>query len=311
MTLKINIISQERSGLAADTKILTDLFESQGWHVHISHYRTLSRFTPLRFKKFDLNIFIQRANSGWFGLARKNVFIPNPEWLKKKYEKNIEKFDAVFCKTHCAVEALGNMNRNTIFVGFTSINKHDSNFEKQGDRWLHLAGKSELKGTDVIIDTWLKNPHFPHLTIIYRNRTYQNINRPNLTYISERIDNSRLIRLMNECAVHLCPSITEGFGHTLCEALSCGALIISTDAPPMNELITPDRGILIKPVAQKKLRFADTYFIDQEGLEKAVKKTINLTNKKELMLNGFNFFSENDNAFKEIIIKEIKELFSD
>jgi len=309
MTLKINILSQERSGLAKDTKLLSSIFEDQGWHVTVSNYRSLKRFSPLKYKKYDLNIFTQRAKKGWFRFARKNVFIPNPEWLKEKYAKHLHAFDAVFCKTRCAVEILKNRNDHTVFIGFTSNNMYDPTIEKREDRWLHIGGKSSLKGTGIIIDTWMKNPHFPHLTVIYRDKKYQGIDRPNLTYISDYIDDSRLIQLMNECAVHLCPSITEGFGHTIGEALSCGALVISTDAPPMNELINPGRGILIKPVEQKKLRFADTYFIDQKGLEKAVEKTCNLENKKELMLNAFNFFSENDSAFKERIIKEINKLF--
>ena len=54
-----------------------------------------------------------------------------------------------------------------------------------------------------------------------------------------------LLILMNACQYHLCPSEYEGFGHYINEARSTGALIISTDAAPMNELVK--NGILIKP----------------------------------------------------------------
>ena len=48
---------------------------------------------------------------------------------------------------------------------------------------------------------------------------------------------------MNRCAVHLCPSSYEGFGHYINEARSVGAFIVTTNAQPMNELVTPDFGI--------------------------------------------------------------------
>ena len=45
--------------------------------------------------------------------------------------------------------------------------------------------------------------------------------------------------------IHLCTSQTEGFGHYINEARAIGALILALDAPPMNELIDADCGILI------------------------------------------------------------------
>jgi multisubunit Na+/H+ antiporter MnhB subunit len=39
----------------------------------------------------------------------------------------------------------------------------------------------------------------------------------------------------------------EGFGHYINEARAVGAFVISTDHPPMNELVTPERGALVKP----------------------------------------------------------------
>jgi glycosyltransferase involved in cell wall biosynthesis len=45
--------------------------------------------------------------------------------------------------------------------------------------------------------------------------------------------------LQVENLVHICASEREGFGLYLDEARAVGAYIISTDHPPMNELVTP------------------------------------------------------------------------
>ena len=47
--------------------------------------------------------------------------------------------------------------------------------------------------------------------------------------------------------VYVCPSSTEGYGHYLNEGRSAGGIIITTDAAPMNELVSNgDNGLLVK-----------------------------------------------------------------
>jgi glycosyltransferase involved in cell wall biosynthesis len=67
--------------------------------------------------------------------------------------------------------------------------------------------------------------------------------------------------------VHVCPSEAEGFGHLLGEAMSCGALVVTTDAPPMNELVDPERGVLVRVARSEPLRYSSRYFVDLEDLE--------------------------------------------
>jgi glycosyltransferase involved in cell wall biosynthesis len=305
----IHIIGRNNAaGLSTDIQILTNLFLNQGWKVHFSDYKSLKRFSFWSADKYDLNIFLQWANPTWMKLARKNILIPNPEWFKDKWVKVIPEFDAIFCKTRIATTIFKNRNPHTFFTSFTSKNRHAPEIAKKNQQWLHLAGKSKLKGTQVIIKTWLANPDFPHLTIIQRNTATTENQARNLTYISEFIDHEDLQLLMNQCPVHICTSATEGFGHSIGEALSCGAIVITTDASPMNELVNDERGFLVKPVNKRMMRLATAYDIDQQGLEKAVRKAMHRETESLLGENARDFFISNDHFFKKEMIKQVQAL---
>jgi glycosyltransferase involved in cell wall biosynthesis len=307
----INIIGRQNSaGLSADIKILTTVLECQGWKVHFSDYKSMKRFSFGYKKYYDINIFLQWANPTWLKIAKKNILIPNPEWFKDKWLHVIGKFDAIFCKTRAAEEIFRHRNKNTFFISFTSIDQHLSDICKENKKWIHVAGKSKLKGTDIIIKTWLNNPEFPHLTVLQRNTENHGELAPNLTCISELVDKDQLREWMNRCSVHLCTSATEGFGHYIGEALSCGAIIISTDAPPMNELVDNNRGFLVKPVAHHQMKLATAYQINQTELENTVKKTMAADNYDEMMGNARGFFVSNDLFFKNEIVRQIEALIS-
>jgi hypothetical protein len=53
--------------------------------------------------------------------------------------------------------------------------------------------------------------------------------------------------LQSRLPLHLCVSEREGFGHYLNEARAAGALVITTDHPPMSELVTRSSGVLVRP----------------------------------------------------------------
>ncbi len=309
--MKINIIARDNAaGLTADIDILKELLSSRGFEVDFTDYKALKRFALWLYGTYDLNIFLQWADPAWLPFARKNILIPNPEWFKYKWLSVLDRFDGIFCKTKQAVEIFKEKNSNTVFTSFTSRDRSLKGIKKNYNKYLHVAGKSKMKGTDIILKTWLENPDFPHLTVIQRNIEHPVQKRENLTIISDYISDDELKLLMNQCGVHLCTSSAEGFGHSIGESLSCGALIISTDAPPMNELVHKDRGILVKPVRQEKKKLSHAFFIDVSGLEHAVGR-LSIMQEKEmdvLMRNAHLFYDENDRYFRRTIINAIDDM---
>jgi glycosyltransferase involved in cell wall biosynthesis len=97
--------------------------------------------------------------------------------------------------------------------------------------------------------------------------------------VNKRISNRSLLNLQNQCGVHLCPSKTEGFGHYIMEAMSAEAVVITTDAPPMNEFIKDPR-CLVKYKSSGQWKYATTYVINEKELAYKVKALQQLSHEE-------------------------------
>jgi glycosyltransferase involved in cell wall biosynthesis len=171
----------------------------------------------------------------------------------------------VLFKTRHALEILESEARAAAFVGFTSIDLHDPSVRRLADRALHVCGWNPYKGTDAVLNAWSRHPEWPSLRVVSQLPMTQR-QLSNIQPVRKRIAAAALHRLQNECVVHVCPSEVEGFGHTLVEALSCGTIVITTDAPPMNELITPGEGFLVRYSGTAAKAAGMRYFVDPEHL---------------------------------------------
>jgi hypothetical protein len=91
--------------------------------------------------------------------------------------------------------------------------------------------------------------------------------------------------LQTSIGLHLCHSEREGFGHYLNEARAAAAFIVSTDHPPMNEMIRPEFGVLVTP--KRTESYADwqvlaeyakiNAFLDPDDICAAVQKVLGVS----------------------------------
>lgn len=161
-----------------------------------------------------------------------NILIPNQDWWLWD-TVGLTRFTEIACKTYGGVKLFKQFNDNTSYLGFTSRNRGVANFTKKHS-FLHIAGKSTLKGTKQVIAAWKKE--FPKLTIVDAVGRYS-INSDNINYIVGYLPENELIRLQQNILYHIQCSEIEGYGHVLGESNSTGNLLITTNAPPMNEFI--------------------------------------------------------------------------
>jgi glycosyltransferase involved in cell wall biosynthesis len=263
---------------------------------------------------YDINLFLEDITPGFFRHAHTNVFIPNPEWFKKYQHRYLQGIDAVLCKTKSGQHIFEELGSNTRFISFTSddrLNVTPPDNKQTG--FLHLAGRSWQKGTKPLTDLWLKHPEWPPLTVVQSPKTYSQsrvkpIVAPNIKHMLERPDDSTLRELQNAYSIHLCPSEAEGFGHCIAEAMSCRALTLTTNAPPMNELITLERGILVEYNKSQRQRSGMNYYVDPADLEQKIESIIRMDNAliQQLGERARQWFEENDRLFHRQFIEALE-----
>ncbi len=108
----------------------------------------------------------------------------------------------------------------------------------------------------------------------------------NLILYTERLADEELLRLQQSSGVHLCPSREEGFGHYINEARALGALVMTTNWAPMNDLVQDHFGVLIPcqltstSLYQSSLPGNQACRVGPTDLEKAMDKYFGLITKK-------------------------------
>lgn len=275
--LTFNIIShslQNGAGKEIDVAILRGELERLGHHVNLFDYYQVDSITSA-----DVNIFLAQFKTEWFSKARLNWFVPNAECCDGNI-KELQEFDLILCKTDESLRIFKQISNRVYYLGFTSIDRYNPSIAKDFSKHLHVAGKSRMKGTEEILNAWRDYPGLPHLTLIKHKNT-QKVKHPtrNVELITKRISSSALLNLQNQCGIHLCPSKTEGFGHYIMEAMSVGAVVITTNGPPMNDFIT-DARCLVKCSRTGRKKYATTYIISSQSLAHTVKALQQLSNEE-------------------------------
>ncbi len=274
--LKINVISsQNGKGLEMDQRILSSALKELGCRVYSANHTDLD----WNCHHADVNIFFERINPNWIQVARLNWLVPNPEWYEQSMSL-LEEIDLILCRTKEVEGIFCNLGMKVYYLGFTSVDCYDPNIPKDYSSFFHLAGGNLQKGTKAIVDVWKSNLCFPDLILIQHEHTGPSL--PHLHWISKRIETQRLRELQNQCGIHLCPSETEGFGHYLMEAMSAEAVVVSTEAPPMNEFVCD----FLVPYHRSAIQnLAVAYYVDPKSLEMTILDVIN-TPRDELVAIG-------------------------
>lgn len=324
----VNIVCQDNgSGLSVDASIIGNALSHNQFDT-LWLKRNSPKLSWLRAKRFKIhnivlpkikvNLFLENIWPQWIPFAEFNILIPNPEWIKDEDIHLLERMDAVVCKTLAAAENIHSVHRNVQYSSFSSPDKFTI-IPAAGRpvSALHIAGRSPYKGTKLVLDLWMEHPEWPKLTIVQRrideqSEFYEKSSvRPNIDVITGFVEDIEITRLQQQSAINLAPSSIEGFGHSIVEAMSAGAIVITTDAPPMNELVKEGRGILVAAQIGNAVGLTNHYHVISRSLEAAIEKVLTLSQEERLeigisarqwyLLNNIEFSRNLNNILSEVI----------
>ncbi|RLN59316.1 hypothetical protein BBP00_00006558 [Phytophthora kernoviae] len=183
----------------------------------------------------------------------------SPDWPKSKplylmpniemYELKAEHYwgvDVVLCKTAICARRVRLWTR----LGDDSVKaKNWSDVQ-----FIHAVGTSVQKGTKPVLNCWLGRPDFPPLHVYMHEDVYNGnlkahyedkIRDTQVHMHVGRASADEFGQMIAEAAFFMCTSLQEGYGHYINQARASGAVIVTTDLPPMNEFLTSRSGILI------------------------------------------------------------------
>lgn len=293
---KIRVVCRENQvGLSRDLRILTDILRSLGVEGDIA--RPVGEMSGG--ERFAMNVFVESLWPPFLDAAAVNCMLPHPEWFNAEWKQHLPKLH-ILAKTRDAEKIFSLLGAKTTYVGWTSADR----FSPRTPRYrafLHLAGKSSYKGTGAVYEAWKRHPEWPPLVIVAHPALDIEARDQNNVYVVRKyLEDDDLLQLQNECCFHICPSVYEGFGHYIMEGLSCGAVVLTTGAPPMSELVDERHGILVPYDSVRVVMLAQGKEVAPHGVESALQRALGmhepeLTQRRILARKAF---EANDTAFK-------------
>jgi glycosyltransferase involved in cell wall biosynthesis len=330
----INLLAWDNQrGLSHDIRLLSETLIALGHEVHVTrlgshrqdgHWKSSLLRLRMWWKRlrnadrkatlYDVNIALEHVRPAFFALAKINLLVPNPEWMSPRSQRYLNRFDAILCKTRYAVELFSSLGCRALHIGFHSVDCLDDTLPRQ-EAFLHLAGASRMKGTRRLLALWQRHPEWPKLLLLQSPKTAMRLPPSHATNIEHRIcylnDIREIRRLQNSHRFHLCLSETEGWGHYIAEAMSCKAVVITCDAPPMNELVAPGRGVLVPTTEPQPFNLIKLFPFDEVALEDAIERIGGMSAEQRVacgerarawfVSNGAAFAGRLDAALRELL----------
>ncbi len=115
--------------------------------------------------------------------------------------------------------------------------------------------------------------------------------------------------LQNKCLFHAYPSQAEGFGHCINEAMSCEVVVLTNNAPPMNELVNSDNGFLVNCQVKGKNCLSNLVDFDEDSFVAQMNIMISeMPEKRNLrIIKSREAYQTRDSAFRDNLKQVISE----
>ncbi len=214
----------------------------------------------------------------------KNMIAPNP----------LQKIDHVVTVSECSrrdlIEQMGIAeDRITVIYQGVDLEKFSPSLSLPGRHFdcmpyvLCVAGTDPTKNVKSLIDAFSKLPqeirsqhHLVLVGDVQKNKELQQCVQE--SGIAERtiftgvVSDSQLAEFYQYASVFVFPSLYEGFGLPVLEAMACGCPVIASNTSSLPEVVG-DAGILVNPRDREELIDAMTKVLTDTALTKALRKS--------------------------------------
>lgn len=291
-------------GLARDARVLQHQLIKQGYDeksIHVVVYSPrkrgkLKKVLWLALFKFNGIFFLKKWQRVWWKQADtlyihleniipdillkagKHVLIPNQEWFRPTGLALLPYMDAVWCKSQLAQRIFSEFTARTQLIKFVSVPEDFQTLRAQPKQQAFLSriGNSRLRGLEQILASWWRHPEWPEVHIVLPAEREIHPCPPNVKYVSEFPDAKDYLSFAATFKFHIFATQAEGFGHSIFEAINLGAVVLITNAPPMNEWLGWQQAILIDATYNGQHRLSPLFLVREEQLENAVNRALGL-----------------------------------
>jgi glycosyltransferase involved in cell wall biosynthesis len=261
-------------GLSHDGQTVAQLLRCNGKSVTLVDYRKPPNY------RARLNVFLELLIPELFPRAHGQIMIPNPEWWKPDWNRHLGDL-IVLAKTRDCMRLFRQIGAHVTYTGFVPRSRFDPTVRRVY-KFLHIAGQSKGRFTKRLIHLWMRHPEWPRLDVCATYLASKSL-APNVRVTGGYLQDSELRKKQNRSIFHICSSRYEGFGHTLWEALDCGAVVLATNAPPMSESISQNAGLPIQArLTGKKMGLAELADICSHSFSNAIRQALDLSESEIL-----------------------------
>jgi glycosyltransferase involved in cell wall biosynthesis len=259
----------------------------------------------------DVNVMLEHVWPQFLHEARCNVLVPNPEWFDRRDLAFLGAADRVWAKTAVAERLFAARGCQVSRIGFDSEDRYSPEVPRQ-PQFLHLAGRSPLKGTARLYSLWRRHPEWPQLTIVQDAVAGAEAMEATANVVQTRgyLPDESLRALQNAHRFQLCTSEAEGWGHYIAESMSVGAVTLTSDAAPMNELIAGGRGVLVAARAAERHNLATLARFQEPALETAIVAVLAMPSAQwdAIGASARSWFLDNKRGFQGRVQQALREL---
>jgi len=331
LPLRVRLIGKANGvGLARDLELLTGALRAAGCEVtpygceRYERRRRRSTLTRLAARArrvrgqrasesvCDVNVMLEHIWPQFLHQAPCNVLVPNPEWFDRRDQTFLGAIDRVWAKTAAGEQVFAARGLRCSQIGFDSEDRYLPEVARRA-QFLHLAGRSPLKGTERLLSLWQRHPEWPTLTLVQDAApSGAAISAANIVQHRGYLSDEELRVLQNAHRFHLCTSEAEGWGHYIVEAMSVAAVTLTCDAAPMNELVSAQRGLLIAAHTGARHNLATVANFDEASLQAQMRGALGM-NEAQLTALGSaarTWFLDNKRGFNARVQRAVADIIS-